>query len=285
MKLGIACASGAGKNVFVHGFLAGLEAMNFRAEVYGASSSSAVPVAFAAAGRVASLGGTDFWFRSAQVMAESGGDVSTAVRSGVRDVMPLLSPSLFADDARRCIVAVSEVTGCDAALVTQGEGARRLGQQLLVATRKKDRSFADQNLALRLFDSRPGQTGVTLTPENLGDVLYATTRMLHAWREAAWIDGRPFIDASYTCMCPAVELAALGVDAVLAVSAESGPIYRDFFQTGVLPDKVGTVRIIPVQPEQSLSSLGVDYLKATDEGVRTAFELGRKTAARTLACL
>lgn len=285
MKIGIACASGAGKNVFVHGFLAGLEERNVRADVYGASSSSATPAAFAAAGRVAALGGTDFWFRSAKVMAEAGGDVSKAVKVGVCEILPHLQQSLFAGEARRLLVAASEVTKAEAAAVTQSEGARRLGQQLLLATRKRDRSWADANLALRVFDSKSGANHARLTPENLGDVLYATTRMLHAWRDAAWIEGRPFIDASYTCMCPVAEVAAEGVDVVLVVSGESGPMYRDFFQTEPLPDSIRGVRILPIQPEVELATVGVDYLRATDEGVHTAFAMGRAAAGRAMKSL
>ena len=122
-----------------------------------------------------------------------------------------------------------------------------------------------------------------LTQDNLKDVLYATTRMLHAWRTPSWIDGLPYVDASYTCLCPAIELTRLACDRVVAISPELGDVYRDLFQTEVLPMSHDSVPIDIIQPQVDLAEIGVDYLKVTDEGLETAFELGREAGKTYLS--
>jgi len=47
MKLGIACASGSAKGVFIHGVLSSFEQRGLVPDVYAASSSSSIPAAFA----------------------------------------------------------------------------------------------------------------------------------------------------------------------------------------------------------------------------------------------
>jgi len=131
---------------------------------------------------------------------------------------------------------VSEVVNEKAAELTQGEGARQLGRRLMLSIRNRDNSWARENLVGKLFDTRAESPELLLTPANLAEVLYATTRMLHAWKDPAWIEGRPFVDASYTCVTPAIEAAHLGMDTVIAISPETGPMYRDFFQSEVIPD-------------------------------------------------
>jgi hypothetical protein len=49
------------------------------------------------------------------------------------------------------------------------------------------------------------------------------------------VSGAPFVDASYTCFCPAVELAELGCREVIAISPEAGVLYRDFFHSRSCP--------------------------------------------------
>lgn len=39
----------------------------------------------------------------------------------------------------------------------------------------------------------------------MDEVIYASTRMLHAWNIPAWVADRPYIDGYYTCACPAIE--------------------------------------------------------------------------------
>ncbi len=276
MNLGIACASGSYKGVFVQGVLDSLEEAGLRADVYAAASSSTVCAAYAAAGRVRELGGAAYWSRAWAGYAANGFDISAAVLAGIQDVLPSIRDRLFEPGASRLAIAVSEVLTAEAAEVTQGPGARRLGQQLVLATRTHDASWAAAHLAPVLFDTRSQDPRRRLIPANLAEVAYATTRMLHAWKTPGWIDGRPFVDASYTCSCPAAPLAELGCRRVIAISPESGPVYTDFFQSAPLPRLHHGVPIHLVQPGRNLSEVGVDYLKVTEEGLAAAYAMGRE---------
>jgi hypothetical protein len=115
-----------------------------------------------------------------------------------------------------------------------------------------------------------------LNQNNLKDVFYATTRMLHAWKTPSWVDGLAYIDASYRCICPAIELAQLGCDRVVAISPEPGLFYRDLFQNEIIPISYNSIPIDVVQPKSDLAAIGVDYMKVTDEGLDAAFELGKE---------
>lgn len=276
MRLGIACASGSAKGVFIHGVLSAFDRCGLVADIYAASSSSTIPAAFAAAHRLPLLNETEYWKNVRSRYVETSFDMGTAVKDGIRTVLPAIEDALFDHNASRFAVAVSAVTKPEAAELTQGDGARRLGRRLMLSIRNRDNSWARENLSGELFDTQAQSTELQLTPTNLSEVLYATTRMLHAWKDPAWIEERPYIDASYTCVIPAIELAELGMDTVIAISPEPGPVYRDFFRTETVPESwVGTT-IHFIQPAVDLSELGVDYLKASDEGLEAAYELGRQ---------
>lgn len=161
-------------------------------------------------------------------------------------------------------------------------GARRLGLDQLRAMKAKDTSWADANLACHLFDTMADAATKPLKKENLADALYGTTRMLHAWKAPGWIDGEPYVDASYTCMCPAIELAELGYECVVAVSPETGPFYRDIYQARTIPSQWKGARLLFIQPDLDLKEVGVDYLSAQADGLRRGFDIGR-TAGLCLA--
>jgi hypothetical protein len=276
MDLGIACASGSYKGVFVQGVLDSFEEAGLRAEVYAAASSSTVCAAYASAGRLHELGGAAYWSRAWAAYVAAGYDISAAVLAGMREVLPPIRDSLFEPGSARFAIAASEVVTKEAAEITQGPGARRLGQQLVLATRTHDASWAGKNLAMALFDTRTSDPRRLLSPENLPEVAYATTRMLHAWKTPAWIGGAPFVDASYTCSCPAAALAEMGCRQVIAISPESGPVFTDFFQAARLPEAHLGVPIRVIQPDHNLSDIGVDYLKATEEGLAAGYREGRR---------
>jgi predicted acylesterase/phospholipase RssA len=283
MERGIACAAGSYKGVFVHGVLDAFERAGLKADMYAASSSSTVCAAYAAAGCIQKLGGAAYWKHAWAAYIECAYDISTAVLRVIDELIPFASDALFKPGAARFAVAVSAVITKEAQEITQGTGARKLGQKLVLATRTKDRSWAEQHLQPILFDSMSQDHRYRLRPENLRDVAYATTRMLHAWKAPAWVEGMACVDASYTCTCPAVELAELGCHEVIAISPECGVVYRDFFQSEVIPQEVDRVPIRIVQPSQELSDLGVDYLKATGEGFTAAYEEGRKAGEEFMA--
>jgi len=275
MRIAVACASGSAKGVFVHGVLSGLQEQGAPIEAYAAASSSTIPAAFAAAGKLADLRGVAHWHRGAGELRERG-DVAEIVKRGIAEVLPALRETLFLPSAKRFVLAASHVTTQQAAETTQASGAKRLGVDQLRAMRNRDTSWADANLACHLFDTRPGAGTRALNLQNLADALYATTRMLHAWKAPGWIDGSPYVDASYTCMCPAIEIADLGYDAVVAVSPEAGPFYRDLYQTRTIAPVWKGARIAFIQPDFDLKGIGVDYLSAQPEGLQKAYDMGRK---------
>ena len=125
-----------------------------------------------------------------------------------------------------------------------------------------------------MFESGNPSAEFKLTAKNMNDVFYATTRMLHAWKMPAWTDGQPYIDASYTCLCPALELAEMGCTEIIAISPEAGPLYRDFFQSAEIPSKYLDAKIHVIRPKSDVAEIGVDYLKVTEEGLIRVYELG-----------
>jgi hypothetical protein len=279
MRIAVACASGSAKGVFVHGVLSAFQERGVPVEAYAASSSATIPAAFAAAGALADLEGAAHWQRGAEKLRELK-DVTEMVKWGIAEVCPALKGSLFVPTATRFILAASHVASAEAAETTQGSGAKRLGLDQLRAMKMKDLSWADANLACHLFDTMPVAATKVLGEANLADALYATTRMLHAWKAPGWIDGEPYIDASYTCMCPAIELAELGYERVVAVSPETGPFYRDIYQARTIPAEWKGARLLFIQPDLDLKEIGVDYLSAQANGLQRAFDLGRTAGLR-----
>jgi hypothetical protein len=98
--------------------------------------------------------------------------------------------------------------------------------------------------------------------------------MLHAWKIPASIAGRPYVDGSYTCSCPAVELAELGYDTVIAIATEPGIFYRDLFQDRPLPHSHKGARIIHIQPDIDPKELGVDFTRASEQGIASLYQHG-----------
>jgi hypothetical protein len=281
MPTAIACAAGAFKGVFTHGVLSAFAAAGFRADAYAPASSTVIPTAYAATGQLDILGGVGYWQNGLSRLKEPGGDMSSMVLEGIATFSPLLRDVLFRPDAPRFLIPASAVLTGEAAAQTQGAGARHLGVRLLLATRTRDRSWADEHLALHLYDT-DDDGDLRLTPHNLEAVIYASTRMLHAWKVPAWIGDKPYVDASYTCACPAVEMAERGHRAVIAIATEPGPVYRDLFQSTPIPPSWNGVPIHFVRPGVNLADLGVEFTRATSDGLEAAFRHGQEQGKRFL---
>ncbi len=282
MKIGIACSAGGGKGVFVHGVLVAFAEAGLKAHIYGAASSTAIVAAFAATGQLGMLGGSEHWKEKHARLVRNDYDRSKAILESISGVTEALSVKLFKSDSAAYAVAVSAIMTKEAQELTQGPQARRLGKQLVISTRKRDKSWAEKNLELRLYETGSEDVQYRLTPQNLAEVLYATTRMLHAWKTPAWIEGFPYIDASYLCECPAVELAQRGCDKVIAISPVAGQVYRDFFRAEKLPSSYGKIPILIVQPLLNLAEIGVDYNDVTEDGLEKAYELGLRAGTEFL---
>lgn len=273
--LAVACSVGGFKGVFVHGVLSALEVAGIRAAAYAAASSSVFPAVCAAIGQADEIG-LRYWRSALHTLAQPGNGMSEVVLHSIAESNHLLRETLFVPNTPRFLVAVSAVITAEAAAMTQGDEARRLGRRLLLAAAKHDCSWVDQHLHLELFDMAASDEAHRLTPANIDEVIYASTRMLHAWSIPAWIAGRPYIDASYTCACPAIELARLDYRTVIAIVTEPGPVYRDMFQREPMPTRWEETIIHIIQPERDLAPLGTDFTAMTEAGMEAVYAYGKE---------
>src|SRR6266849_6850323 len=251
-SLAVACSAGGFKGIFVHGVLSSLEAAGVRANAYAAASSSVFP-SICAVIRQAGEVGLRYWRSALGTLEQPGNGMSEVVLASIAESGSTLLSLLFRQDAPRFFIATSAVKTIEGAEQSQGDGARRLGRRLLLQAARGDRSWADEHLRAHLFDSAASDEEHLLTIDNIKEVIYASTRMLHAWTIPAWIDGHPYIDASYTCACPAVEMAQAGYGEVIAVATEPGELYyRDIFGREPIPDVWEGAPIHVIRPERDL---------------------------------
>src|SRR6266702_8027509 len=265
-SLAIACSAGGFKGVFVHGVLSSLEAAGVRANAYAAASSSVFP-SICAVIRQAGEVGLRYWRSALGTLEQPGNGMSEVVLASIAESGSTLFSLLFRPDAPRFFIATSAVKTIEGAEQTQGDGARRLGRRLLLQAARGDRSWADEHLRAHLFDSAASDVEHRLTIDNIKEVIYASTRMLHAWTIPAWIAGRPYIDGSYSCACPALDMARWGYREVIAIATEPGTLYRDIFQSEPIPSTWQGVPIHLIQPGIDPAKLGADFTEVSDEGL------------------
>lgn len=281
--IGIAVASGMLKGVFGHGVLSAFEERGLRAQVYGTASSAVLSGGLAAVGRARATG-VDYWHKAAAGAAGQG--MSHVVLRSIEEYGPTLKAGLFQAGAPEFLLATSKVTNPEAAGVTQGPGAKELGRQLLRGIFTGDRGWVEENLSTAVFSSNPDAEGrrPKLTPENFDAVSYASTRMLHAWAVPAEVDGEAYVDASYTCACPAREVAATGVSVLIAIGADPFPVFRDIYGSEEIVDGsvLGRAAVHVIKPDEDLKTLGVDYAAAAPEGLTSGYELGLDAGHRFL---
>jgi len=282
MTVAVACASGGFKGVFVHGVLSAFESAGLHVDAYAASSASVASTGFAVVGRASEVG-VEYWVRARQVLDRPGQGMSQVLMQCIESYAPVVRPAAFEPGRPRLLIVASEVVTQEAAELTQGGGARGLGRRLLVAAARGDRSWAGKHLERRIFDSQARVGEFQLNADNFDEVAYASTRMLHACDIPAWVEGKPFVDASYTCLCPAIELAELGYSEVVAVAAETGPLWRDLLGREPMPQHWGATPIDVIRPEQDPREFGVDFATASDEGLLAAYRQGEEQGRAFLA--
>lgn len=271
--LAIACASGGFRGAFVHGVLSALEARGFRADAYAGVSSTALPAATAAVGQISTIG-IEHWLELLAART-SGDDMSTVILKSIDRFLPPVAGVLFSGQATRFLAVACAVTNPAATAETQGGDARKLGRRLLVAAARGNRDWAVENLEAVLFDSAD-KADIALTEENMADVLYASTRMLHAWSIPATVGGEPFVDGSYRLACPAVAMAEMGYRRVIAIGTQPGPIPVDIVGDTHLPEQAGGVPIETIVPEIDPAELKVDVIGADAIGLRVYYQHGQK---------
>lgn len=279
-SLAIAPSSGSFKGAFAHGVLSALEAAGVRANGYAAASSSVIPTAWAAIGKARELG-VDYWLAGLQVLKQTDIGMSQVVLGGITQFSP--KEQLFEPETPEYFIATSAVMTQDAANETQGEKARRLGRRLLVSAGKKDRSWVNEHLQLKLFSTTNTKDELLINANNFEQVAYASSRMLHAWDIPAWIEGKPYVDASYTCLCQAMEMVDAGYQEVIAISNEPGTLYRDMFQLEAIPENYKGVTIHVIRPDIDPKELGVNFTDATEEGLSAVYRHGEEKGKEFIA--
>jgi len=273
-SLPLACSAGGFKGVFVHGVLSALEAAHVHADAYAAASSSVFPTICAAIGQADEVG-LRYWRSALQTLKQPGNGMSEVVLQSIAESNHLLR-ELFQPSVPRFFIATSAVKTSAGAEQTQGDGARRLGRRLLLLAARGNHSWADEHLHVHLFDSAADDEAGRLTVDNIGEVIYASTRMLHAWSMPAGVAGHAYIDAAYTCACPAVEMAERGYAEVIAVATEPGTLYRDIFQSEVIPAIWQGIPIHSIRPDKDPAEMGVGFTDVTEEGMVAVYEHGKE---------
>lgn len=281
-SLAIATPVGSFKGAFAHGVLTALEQAGIRADAYAAASSSVIPASWAALGRSAALG-TNYWLAGWEALQLPRQNMSKVMQRGIRSFSRVLRPELFQDDTPHLYIATNAVVTETAIRQTQSDQAQVLGKKLMLASVQKDRSWVDTHLELAMFSTHSLQPQRRITAHNYPAVAYASSRIMHAWELPAWIEGQPFVDAAYTCLCPALAMAQAGYAEVIAISNEPGPLYQDMFHIEAVPSFHQQTRIHVIQPAIHLKEIGVDFTKASPTGLVSAYQYGQERGAEFLA--
>lgn len=278
---GVAIASGTLKGVFAQGVLSAFEDGDLVFPAYACASSSVISGCMAAIGRSAELG-RRYWVQAARESHAT--DMSEIVLESIRTHGPVIKRGIFGVASPRVMIATSRVDNGEARLITQSDRARKFGRMLLVKLLRGDASWVDENLTKVIFDSAPG-AAPRLCRENFDAVAYASTRMMHAWKIPAEIAGDAYLDASYTCSCPAFELAAAGYRSVVVIDSQPGETYTSLGRRRVISDEssaaAGTGFLL-IKPDRELSEFGVDFVRATEEGIGKCYAMGYEKGKQLL---
>ena len=274
--IAITTSSGGYKAVFIHGVLSLFEKENFLAEAYASCSSSALVAALATIKKINTIS-ISIWNEGNKITKIPGNSMSNAQLFGIKKLLPILESGLF-NSPRRFLVSISFVKTKEAAIETQSEKSRRLGLKLLIEAGKNITAWRDNNLENHLFETFKDNRTRLITRENLKDVLYATTRMMHAWHIPAFIDGEPYIDGSYTSICPVIPIADLGYKRIICVTTEHDKTKFDLFSDKFIPERINNTVITFIKPDYNLADIGVDFTKVSLKGIEKAFQHGVEKA-------
>jgi hypothetical protein len=273
-SLAIATPVGSFKGAFAHGVLTALEEAGIVADAYAAASSSVIPTSWAAIGQAKNLG-VDYWLAGLSALQDPAQNMSKVVQRGIRVFSQQLRQHLYQPQTPALYIATNAVIDPTAAAQTQTSLAQDLGKRLLRASVQKDRSWVDTNLRFTLFSTHHPEPKHRITPNNFPAVAYASSRIMHAWEIPAWIDGKPYVDAAYTCLCPALAMVSAGYQETIAIANEPGTMYQDMFHIEPIPTHSRGVPIHIIRPDVHLKELGVDFTKATPDGLVAVYRHGR----------
>ena len=272
-SLAVATPVGSFKGAFAHGVLTGLEEAGIVADAYAAASSSVIPASWAAIGQAGKLG-VDYWLAGLSALQQPEANMSKVVQRGIRIFSQHLHQHLYQPQTAKLYIATNAVIDRAAAAETQSHLAQDLGKRLLRASVNQDRSWVDANLRLTLFSTQASESTYSITPNNFPAVAYASSRIMHAWELPAWIDGKPYVDAAYTCLCPAMAMVKAGYQQTIAISNEPGIMYQDMFHIDPIPNYSHHTPIHIIRPDVHLKELGVDFTRATPDGLIAVYNHG-----------
>lgn len=274
-EVAICCLSGGYKNAFTQGVLTAFEENGLVADVYTACSSSALIAAFAAFRGVKQLD-LSLWENGYRISQEDGSDQSRAMQHSIQKLLSVIQSNLWKPSSSRLAIAVSRIITSDAVVAAQSEGAKRLGQIILLNAMRHKTEWKDKNLEAELFDTYPDERTRLLTKENFNEVAYATTRMLHAWKIPAYIENDAYIDGSYTSHFPTQFLTQLKCKRIICISTEKEKVFTNIFMQEEVPAKIEEVLVDMIKPDVELKEIGLDFYTITKEGLNTAYEHGYK---------
>lgn len=269
----ISCMSGGYKTIFTQGVLTVFEENGLMAETYAGCSSSALVAAYAAFGKIREFD-ISLWTDGLKISKMEGNSQSNAIIHSIAKTFPTIQKELWSLTAHRLLIATSYVKTEEAASVTQTEKAKRFGQKLLIEASRNISTWKDNHLELHLYDTGKGEGTKLLTPENFEEVAYATTRMLHAWHIPAYIEGKAYIDGSYTSLCPAIPLENMGYRHIVCILTEHDSKKLDIFSADEIPSVINDCKIDFIRPDMNLKEMGVDYYAATEESLRNVYVYG-----------
>ena len=119
---------------------------------------------------------------------------------------------------------------------------------------------------------------------NLSQVLSVSNpKITYVWDIPAWINEKPYIDASYTCLCPVIEMIDAGYKQVIAINNEPGVLYRDMFGLEIIPENYQGIDIHIIKPDADPKEMGVDFTNATPEGLDRVYQYGQEKGREFLA--
>ena len=274
-KVAVCCMAGGYKNAFTQGVLTAFEENGLIADVYTACSSSTLIAAFAAFRGMGQLNLT-LWKNGYAISQEDGGDQSQAMLQSIQQLSPTIKSNLWEPSSSRLVIATSRIITSDAAAAAQSEGAKRLGQMLLLNAMRHKTEWKDKNLESELFGTNTDGRTRLLTKENFNEVAYATTRMLHAWKIPASIENCAYIDGSYTSHFPTKFLSELKCGRIICISAEKEKVFTNIFMQEEIPFQIDGVLVDVIKPDIDLKEVGLDFYKITEEGLNIGYKHGYK---------
>lgn len=272
-KVAVCCMAGGYKNAFTQGVLTAFEENGLTADVYTACSSSTLIAAFAAFKGIRQLN-LALWENGYTISQEDGGDQSRAMLHSIQQLSSKIKSNLWEPSSSRLVIATSHIITNDAATAAQSEGAKRLGQMLLLNAMRHKTEWKDNNLESELFGTYLDGRTRLLTKENFNEVAYATTRMLHAWKIPACIEGRAYIDGSYTSHFPTKFLTELKCGRIICISVEKEKVFTNIFMQKEIPFQIDGVLVDVIKPDIDLKELGLDFYKITEDGLNIGYKHG-----------